>query len=137
MEETTDPQTAVAPPQPDVPAVPTSAADWRRVALARWLIRLPSGVRVKVQRPDFGRLIAEGVISRDDLLKANMANAAEFDALAIRVVPHVVSDPVVTHRNGSKPPADAMAVEDVPFSDRRAILSWVFGVYSLEEEETV
>ncbi len=110
----------------------TTAAEWRRKATTRWLVTLPSsGATVKAKRPDFGRLVADNVITPEQLVNLPMgnpaANYATLVPLAKAVVPHIVLEPVVLSAPNGHAPDDAICVDEIPHTDLVMLFLWAGG----------
>lgn len=113
----------------------TTAEQWHRLAEGEWVIALPSRARVRVRRPDIGRLFAQGLITRDQLMTdANRAPREDRLQLGRVLAPHIVTQPPIA-AEGSEIHEGWMPVASIPESDVLTILGWFMGRYSGEERE--
>lgn len=160
--ETETAEIVTEPVTPEAPVLPTvtSAAQWRKMAKARWLITLPSSVIVKAQRPDWQRLILERILKAEEMLslRQQVMEPEELEKLpeseqqrlarehyerivdiGRRAVPHIVIEPTVMLANGHAPEPDAeyISVDQIPNADIIAVLFWSTGMRELPMREVL
>lgn len=124
-------------PEPVKPAV-TSAAHWRRLAKATYLVTLPSQVVVRAKRPDISKLVADGSIKVDDINalqdpgKDTPLNVVLL-GLAKVIIPFAVLEPKIVSEVLPEDAGDLeiMSVEDIHGSDLVALMRWIQGDESM------
>lgn len=126
-----------------VPAVPlslavTPASEWRRRAKARYLLKLPSGCVVKARRPDWGKLIAQGIVDPDTMTRImGVQDAAERTREVIgilpRLLPAFVEDPQIV--DGPDAPDGSICSDDIMHIDMLALFYWSNGTNLLDVRE--
>jgi len=122
----------------------TSAAEWKKITLTRFLVTLPSGVVVKVRRPDMPQLMSRGLldaksfleiaepidkpvpgvegVSEDEFKAQEEAYSTQtvermvtLEKMAAQVAPHIVSEPLVLPRGEAVP--EGVGEADVAYVD--------------------
>ncbi len=108
----------------------TPASVWKKKGTQAYKIELPSGVTVRVNRPKWAKLITSGMLTPEDVMKADGRDSvSQITAIlptAKRVVASIVAEPRVFMEipETGEMPDDAILVDDVPEDDIIALFGW-------------
>lgn len=118
----------VAVPVPEV----ATADEWIRMARMRYVVRVPSlppNKGVLCKHPDWSKLLADEVISYEELASINKSSAVYQNLdVARKILPHIVVEPVIVNGGARKLPKGAISADNVPESDVVALFLWGLGL---------